>query len=247
MYRILFCILLLGATFAPRARAADDKGPGDRPAGVDEKLWNLLVEIDARGAKIHDLSADFTQEKHTALLKKPLVSTGHILIKGSASLWTTTHPEPTVMRIDDKEVRLYYPRQKVVEVYRTDERMGSLAASPFPRLAVIKSHFTFERVSPHDLLPNADPSKYIALRMKPTEPELQKHIDEVTVVLEIATGFVARAQTIDSDGDRVVLSFSNIKINSGLKDDDLKLQLPADVEITRPLEGGSDKDQGQRK
>jgi outer membrane lipoprotein-sorting protein len=247
MYRILVCILLLIATSAPRALAADDKAPGDRPPGVDEKLWNLLVEIDARGAKIHDLSADFTQEKHTALLKKPLVSTGHILIKGSASLWTTTHPEPTVMRIDDKEVRRYYPRQKVVEIYRTDERMGSLAASPFPRLAVIKSHFSFERVSPHDLLPNADESKFLALRMKPTEPELQKHIDEVTVVLEIATGFVARAQTIDSDGDRVVLSFSNIKINGGLKDEDLKLQLPADVEITRPLEGGSDKDQGQRK
>jgi outer membrane lipoprotein-sorting protein len=246
MYRLLFWILLLGVT-APRALAADQQGPGAPPAGVDEKLWKQLVEIDARGARIHDLSADFTQEKHTALLKKPLVSTGHILIKGSASLWTTTHPEPTVMRIDDKEVRLYYPRQKVVEVYHTDERMGSLAASPFPRLAVIKSHFSFERVSPRDLLPGADESKYLALRMKPTEPELQKHIDEVTVVLEIATGFVARAQTIDADGDRMVLAFSNIKINGGLKDDALKLQLPADVEVTHPLEGGDDKDRGQRK
>ena len=47
MYRILFCILLLGAISAPRALAADDKSPGDRPAGVSEKLWNLLVEIDA--------------------------------------------------------------------------------------------------------------------------------------------------------------------------------------------------------
>ena len=247
MYRFVLCILLMCASVAPRALAADEKGPGARPPGVDEKLWNLLVEIDARGARIQDLSADFPQEKHTALLKKPLVSTGHILIRGSASLWTTTHPEPTVMRIDDKEVRLYYPRQKVVEVYRTDERMGSLAASPFPRLAVIKSHFTFERVSPRDLLPGADESKYIALRMKPTEPELQKHIDEVTVVLEIATGFVARAQTIDADGDRMVLTFSNIKINGGLKDDDLKLQLPADVEVTHPLEGGDDKDRNPRK
>jgi outer membrane lipoprotein-sorting protein len=247
MCRIFFCILLLVTGAVPRAFAADDKGPGAAPAGVDEKLWKQLVEIDARGAKIHDLSADFTQEKHTALLKKPLVSTGHILIKGSASLWTTTHPEPTVMRIDDKEVRLYYPRQKVVEVYRTDERMGSLAASPFPRLAVINSHFSFERVSPRDLLPDVDETKYLALRMKPTEPELQKHIDEVTVVLEIATGFVARAQTIDSDGDRMVLTFSNIRMNGGLKDDDLKLQLPADVEVTRPLEGGGDNDRNQRK
>ncbi len=209
-----------------------------RPAGVDEKLWKLLVEIDARGAGISDVSADFSQEKHTPLLKKPLVSSGHILIKGAASLWTTTQPEPTVMRIDNKEVRLFYPKQKVLEIYRTDKRMGSLAASPFPRLDVLKQHFTCERIPAKELLPGADDDKFVALRMKPTEAELRKHIDEVCVVLEIATGFVQRAQPIDADGDRIVLTFSNLKINTGLKDRDLEMSVPPGVAITRPLEGG---------
>ena len=241
------CLLIIAGS---AARAAD--APVSRPAGVDEKLWDLMVEIDARGAGIQDLSADFTQEKHTPLLKKPLVSTGHILIKGPVSLWTTMAPEPTVMRIDNKEIRLFYPRQKVLEIYRTDERMGALAASPFPRLAVIKEHFTFERVPARSLLPDVDESKFLALRMKPTQEELKNHIDEVTVLLEIATGFVQRAQTIDTDGDRMVLTFSKLQTNIGLKDRDLAMEIPAGVSVTRPLEAsgagsGDETGQGKRK
>ena len=236
------CLLIFACS------AAGAEAPDGRPAGVDQKLWNLMVEIDGRGAGITDLSADFTQEKHTPLLKKPLVSTGRILIKGPVSLWTTVAPEPTIMRIDTKEIRLLYPRQKVLEIYRTDERMGALAASPFPRLAVIKEHFTFERVAARSLLQDADESKFLALRMKPTQEELKKHIDEVTVLLEIATGFVQRAQTIDTDGDRMVLTFSKLQTNTGLKDRDLEMEVPAGVSVTRPLEsGGSETGQGKRK
>lgn len=240
-------VLLAVGTLGARA---GDLNPGDKPAGVDQKLWDLMVRIDARGGEIRDLKADFTQEKFTPLLKRPLVSTGQILIKGAASLWTTDRPEPTVMRIDDKEVRLLYPKQKVLEIYKTDEKLGALAASPFPRLAVIKRHFTFKRISPKELRADVDETKYVALRMTPTEPELQKHIDEVDVVLEIATGFVSRAQTKDTDGDRMVLTFSNIRINGGLTDRDLAMDVPPGVKVTRPLEGdggGSGGGEGKRK
>jgi outer membrane lipoprotein-sorting protein len=228
--------LLLGLTFlAPVARS--EPSPTDPPAGVDEKLWKLLVEVDSRGAQVKDLKADFTQQKFTPLLKKPLTSTGTILIKGSASLWHTTQPEPTVMRIDDKELRLLYPRQKVLEVYPTGQKMASLAASPFPRLDVLKKHFTFEQIPTKDLDPAAKDGDTLALRMQPTEPDLRKHIDEVRVLLQVSTGFVLKAVTVDSDGDRVVLSFSNIRINGGVPDRELELVVPTGVKVTRPLEG----------
>ena len=217
--------------------ARAEPGATDRPAGVDEKLWKLLVEIDARGAQVKDLKADFTQQKFTPLLKKPLTSTGTILIKGAASLWTTVQPEPTVMRIDDKQLQLLYPRQKVLEVYPTDQKMASLAASPFPRLDVLKKHFSFERLPVKDVDSSAKEGETLALRLHPLEPELRKHIDEVQVLLQVSTGFVLRATTIDSDGDRVVLSFSNIRINGGVPDRELELVVPPGVKVTHPLEG----------
>ncbi len=208
----------------------------ERPAGVDEALWKQMVEVDARGAKVADLSADFTQEKHTPLLKRPLVSSGTIRIKGSAALWETKAPEPTVMRIDEKELRLLYPKQKVLEVFAADEKMGSLAASPFPRLAVLTKHFTFERADAKQLYEKAEEGKHLAVRMRPVEAALKKHLDEVTVVLEVATGLVVRAQTVDADGDRIVLTFANVRTDTGLTDADLKMTVPAGVTVTRPLE-----------
>jgi outer membrane lipoprotein-sorting protein len=84
--------------------------------------------------------------------------------------------------------------------------------------------------------------------MKPSQEELKKHIDEVTVLLEIATGFVQRAQTIDTDGDRMVLTFSKLQTNTGLKDRDLEMEVPAGVSVTRPLESGaSETGQGKLK
>ena len=53
-----------------------------------------MLQIDAQGAKITDLKADFAQEKFTPLLKKPLISSGTISIKGSAALWKTVRAEP---------------------------------------------------------------------------------------------------------------------------------------------------------
>ena len=211
--------------------------PEPRPAAVDEKLWKVMVQIDAQGAKISDLKADFVQKKFTPLLKKPLVSSGTILIKGPASLWKTVQPSQTVMRIDAKEARLLYPEQKVLEVYAVDQQLGSLAASPFPRLEVIKRHFTFERIAVKELSPDADETAHVALRMRPIEPELRKHVDQVCVLLEISSGLVLRAQTIDADGDRTVMTFSNIRTNTGLKDRDLEMEVPPGVKITHPLEG----------
>jgi len=207
------------------------------PADVDEKLWNLMLQIDAQGAKITDLKADFTQEKFTPLLKKPMISTGTISIKGSAALWTTAQPSPTVMRIDAKEAKLFFPEQKVVEIYPVDQQLGALAASPFPRLEVTKKYFMFERIAAKELSPDADEAKHLALRMKPIDAELRKHLDEVSVLLEISSGLVLQAQTIDADGDRTVMKFSNIKTNTGLKDRDVEMDLPPGVKITHPLEG----------
>jgi outer membrane lipoprotein-sorting protein len=230
---VLWCLATLSISAA--------ETPGARPDGVDEKLWNLMLQIDAQGAKVADLKADFTQEKFTALLKKPLISSGVIAIKGPAVLWKTTQPAPTIMRIDEKEARLFFPEQKVLEVYAVDQQMGALAASPFPRLGIIKRYFNFERIAAKDLSPDADESKFLALRMRPTDAELAKHLDQVCVILEISTGLVLKAQTIDADGDRMVMSFSNIKVNSGLKDRDVELEVPPGVKVTHPLEavGGS--------
>src|SRR5262245_38808244 len=192
--------------------------PTSAPSGIDPQLWSRMVEINQRGARIEHLTAEFSQEKFTPLLKRPLVSSGTITVSGRAMRWDTARPEPTVMRIDEKEVELYYPKQKVVEIYPLDERLGSLAASPLPRLEVLKRFFSFAEV------PEQSSQDRLALKLTPIDPSIARHVEHVGVLLDISKGYIVRAEMLDTDGDRTVITFSNISTGTRPAGDRLRIE-----------------------
>ncbi len=208
--------------------------PSSAPT-TDPALWTKLTEIDARAQKITSLSADFEQKKFTALLRKPLVSAGHVYVKGSIMRWDTQRPEQTVMLVSDKDFRLYYPAQKTVEVYPLDRKVAELAASPLPRLGVLKERFSFLQIPVAEMDPKADAEKCIAMKLTPLQEELREHVQEVRVLLDVAAAHIVQAELTDADGDRTVIRFSNVQVNADVGDLDLKL--PPGTKITRPLEG----------
>lgn len=201
----------------------------------DGALWSKLAEIDSRAAKVKTLAASFEQQKFTALLRKPLVSSGRVRVSGSVMRWDTEKPEPVVMRIDRREACVYYPAQKTEEIYPLDARLGDLAASPLPRLQVLKERFGFEQVPPSELDKSADPSRFIALRLTPTDASLREYVKQVRVLLDVEHAYIVRAEVTDGDGDRTVLSFKDVQVNVDVGD--LGLKVPPDTKVSHPLEG----------
>jgi len=215
--------------------------PGAAVPQRDEALWARLHEIDSRAGRIRSLSASFEQKKSTALLRKPLVSTGRIRIKATVMRWDTDKPEPSVLLIGEREARIYYPDQKLLEVYPLDQRLGELAASPLPRLDALAKKFSFEQIPTKDLDPKAEPSQFLALRLVPTDAALREHVKEVRVLLDVRGAYIVAAEMIDADGDRTVLTFAEVKPNADVGD--LELHVPAGTKATRPLEGaGGERD-----
>lgn len=202
-------------------------------APVDDALWARLREIDSRAGRIQSLSAHFEQKKFTALLRKPLVSTGTIRIKGPVMRWDSDKPEPSVLLVGQHEVKMYYPAEKIVEVYPLDQRMGELAASPLPRLDVLRKKFAFEQIQAKELDAGADPARFIALRLTPTEASLREHVREVRVLLDVRGAYIVAAEMVDSDGDRTSLAFKDVKPNADVPD--LALVVPAGTKVTHPL------------
>ena len=211
--------------------------PATRPTTgpADAALWAKLTEIDSRAGRIQSLSADFEQQKFTALLRKPLVSTGHVRVKGSTMRWDMLEPAPGVLFIDEREARVYYPAQKTLEVYPLDKRLGELAASPLPRLAVLRERFSFEQIRSSDLGQPNDPKRFVALRLVPTDASLGEHVKQVRVLLDVRATHILKAEVTDSDGDRTVLSFSNVQLNADVGE--LALAVPPGTAVTHPLEG----------
>jgi outer membrane lipoprotein-sorting protein len=218
--------------------AAAASAQTSKPANIDDALWQRLLDTNARSQRLQDLTATFEQQKFTPLLKKPLTSRGQIRVRGQAMVWDTRSPEPTIMAIDESLIRLYYPKQSIVEEYPVDKRLGSLAASPLPRLDVLTRYFTFAQIPATEAFKNVDPSNKLALRLTPIDDALREHLREVRVLLDTTQGFILQAEMVDADGDRTRITFSDIKANTGLTDADVRLPpLPPSVKITRPLEG----------
>lgn len=210
-------------------------GAAPTTAPSDSRLWAKLDEIDSRAAKIQSLAADFEQKKFTALLRKPLVSSGRVRVRGSVMRWDTQKPEETVLYIDPREARVYYPRQKALEVYPLDSRLGELAASPLPRLAALRERFEFEQVPAADLDRSADARQFIALKLTPKEASLRQYVTQVRVLLDVKAAHIVVAEVTDGDGERTVLRFSRVQINPDLGD--LELKVPPGTRVSHPLEG----------
>ena len=209
----------------------------DRPSNIDPALWKRMLDIDLRAGKISSLTANFEQKKYTALLKKPLISSGTIRIKGSTMRWDTQQPQKSVLLVNEHEVRIFYPSPPpgILEIYTVDQRMAELAASPLPRLAVLKQKFSFQPIATKELDESVDPNKFLAFSMKPSDPSLAQHIQEVRVLLDESAAYIVKAEMTDADGDRTLLRFTDVKVNVDAGDLDLKI--PAGAKVTRPLEG----------
>jgi outer membrane lipoprotein-sorting protein len=208
--------------------------PETQPAGADPALWKTLARIDARAARIQSLLAKFEQLKFTALLTRPLISSGKVKIRGAQIRWDTVQPERSVLLMDQRQVEIFYPAQKVLEVYPLDQRMGELAASPLPRLEALKKQFSMHQIPAADLQEN-DRVRFIALSLEPTDPSLRQHVQQVRVLLDVAHAYLVKAEITDADGERTLLSFSDVQINSDVGD--LGLTVPPGTKVSHPLEG----------
>ncbi len=213
-------------------------------APSDTHLEDRLAELDRRAADVRDLVASFEERKHTALLKKPLISTGRVRIVGKKARWDTQKPHRSVMVMTPATIRIYYPDRAALEIYDIDEKMARLAISPLPRLSALREHFTIEEIPLVEFPVALSSTRHLGLRMTPRETALREYVDHVDVVLDTETTFVVQARIMDPDGDRTELVFSDVKTNTGLSAGDVELVVPTGTAESRPLAGLRSKSSG---
>lgn len=206
--------------------SADAVAGDDSNAAAD--LTPPLAAADQRLAAVHDLRARFHQEKHIALLKRPLVSSGSVLMHDGRVLWRTETPLPTAMLVDAGEIRMYDPDAGRLEVYRVEQRFSDMAASPVPRLDSLAEHFELHEIDDPDAL---------VLRLVPRTDLLRDQLEQATLWLHPDDGYVDAIEILDQDGDRTRITFTEVEVNQGLDAAELELDLPPDTEIVTPQGG----------
>jgi outer membrane lipoprotein carrier protein len=224
--------------------------PGHQPAPaaptVDPALMSELDEIDSRGAKIEDLTADFEQEKFTALLKRPLSSEGRVRVRPPRTRWDTAKPHKSVLLLDERELKMYDPQAGTLEVYDISGGLSRMTSSPVPRLAAVKDEFAIERIESSTMDAEAHADAFLAVRLTPTDEKLKEHVTEVRVLIDRATACATRVEVTDADGDRTVIKFKNLRLNTGIDAAALDLKVPDGTRVSHPLEAGAGDGGGSR-
>lgn len=207
----------------------------DKPAAIEPELLNELQKLDAMLEKVTDLQAEFEQIKQLTLLKKPLNSAGVLRVKAAQTRWDTLKPEPSTTLTSPKEIRIYFPNQKVVEVYRIDDRMASIIMTPLPRLKTIHEHFDIKRLA---LAADEEQESkgLLLIQLSPRSESLKEHLTHVKVWIDRSSAVAVCMEMTDVDGDRTTFKLSKVKLNIGLDDETFKLDLPAGTSVVHPLE-----------
>ncbi len=209
---------------------------GDESQPPRDDFQTRLEAVDRLAESISDLTSRFVEQKHTALLKQPMVSKGRIRIKGSHTLWETVEPHRTTTLVDAKRVRIHYPRRRVVEVYPIDDQLRQLFVSPVPRWAPLRDHFSIESVPAGDVPDEyLEKERFLSVRLTAKDDSLRRYVGRVDVVIDTTTGCAVRVDMIDGDGERTTITFSETKTNSGLGDRHFEFAAPEGTRIVYPL------------
>ena len=218
--------------------------------GQDLGLDELIVMLDGRTAEVEDASARFEQKKFTAILKKPLVSTGFVKVKGARSLWVTEEPRRSVIVTGADEVRVHYPEEKLLEIYPLEGRPGGWAVSPLTRLSALRKDFEIRRLPDEEARKPREDGRPIRLRLTPMTEALQEQLKEVRISFDPESAIVNQVTIIDTDADRTVIKFSETALNRGLEDRVFELNVPDGTTVLHPLskaDGGDSESLGDRR
>jgi len=219
-------ILLAFALFAtalPQTASAADLTPAETQA--------LLKSLEEHRAKSPSLTADFTEEKTTHLLTKPLVSSGTISFQiPNKFRREVIGQNPSITVSNGQKLWIYYPGFKEAELYTLgqkayfDDSIAALTAGL--NFQNIEKFFTFKASRESATSP-------YRIDLTPRSSGLKRIVKDLSVWVE-EDAKIQRTETTLPKGDRVVTTYKN-QHPAALAASTFDFAPPSDAHISQPL------------
>jgi outer membrane lipoprotein carrier protein len=187
---------------------------------------SFLEQFQEKRTKINTFTADFVQKKTLPLFDEEKISTGTVIFKTPYQMiWKYQTPDKTQMKVTNESVSFYFPSLEQIEVYRMNKSKG---AAPF--------FFAFEATA-DEIRDNftlagpvaSDGMKQVELTPK-TEP-LASQVTTVVLWLDESDYLPRKILINEITGDTTEISFSNIKVNQPVADEQLQFDAPEGTEV----------------
>jgi outer membrane lipoprotein carrier protein len=214
MFRTILLLLIAAAVTPLGAQAQAPRSP--------EAVARALQ---TRYQSIRDFTADFVQTYRGGVLKTQTKERGTVAVKKPGKMrWVYTNPDRKELVSDGLKTYWYIPDDKQVVV--SDVSPADQASTPALFLSGkgdIVRDFTASFVE------GAAPGT-VALKLVPrrAEPEYE----HLVLILDAASLQIRGLTTRDRQGGESTLTFTNMKENRGLSDNDFVFRVPRGVNVT---------------
>jgi outer membrane lipoprotein carrier protein len=183
---------------------------------------SILRQLARTQREVEDFTADLIQEKRISLLRENVVSHGVIQFKRpNKVLIELFNPDPSLMVVDGNSLWHYFKRERVAQRYRVD-------STPMLNryLMILDNPLTGEWAELASIRREGD---FAVLEMVPGEAEAI--FSKITFWVSTHDWLIRKLALHEKSGDLTILSYENIRVNTGIPDSHFTLDLPADVEI----------------
>jgi outer membrane lipoprotein-sorting protein len=209
------CLLLASAAHAQQLAADEEKA--------------LLARLRENRAQFPAVAADFSEERTTRLLNKPLLSSGTIAFHSPGKFRRELKGNsPSLTVCNGSELWIFYPKFNEAEHYTLGRRQffdDSLAA--------LTAGLNFHDVDKYFRIAASRDGKGHRITLTPRTSGLRRILTSLTVWLN-ADAMLTRTEAMLPKGDRVVTSYRNVRPS---KQSDARFDFtpPADAHISTPL------------
>jgi len=190
------------------------------PASPDAVARSLQTRYEG----IRDFSADFMQTYRGGVLRTETKEQGTVSIKKPGMMrWVYSKPERKEFVSDGRKMYSYIPEDRQVMV--ADVPPDDAATTPALFLAG-KGQIVRDFATAFDSNP---PAGIVALKLTPkkTEPEYEYFV----ILVDAKTMQLRGLATKDRQGGLSVLTFTNLKENTGISDKEFAFHVPRGVDV----------------
>jgi outer membrane lipoprotein-sorting protein len=207
-------------------------------ATTPESLENVLGRMDRAAASFKDMSADVRWLQHTAAINQDAVDIGTILLKRSKHdirmRVEFTAPDRKSVALQGHKLEIYYPNRNEVEEYDTGKYREML--EQFLLIGFGTSGKELAAAYTMKVLGNetVEGQPSVHLELIPKSAEMLKNLKKLEMWIADTNLYPAQQKFYLLGGDYRLVTYTNLKVNTGLRDADLALKLPKDVKRVTP-------------
>jgi len=188
-------------------------------------------KVDATCSRVQDLSARFHQTATNRSLGQVQEASGVVLMKRPGKMrWEYQKPEARLFVTDGKTLWAYSPVDKQAVV----QDVGGAFSSRVP-LSFLAGDCQLRREFTIAAVENAttrSSTTFMILDLKPKHPEAG--IARMLLEVNLQTYTVERATLFDAGGNTTVIALTNLKLNTGLPDQQFQFTPPTGVTVITP-------------